>query len=220
MCDAGISATLIATAITTAVSMYAQHESQQTQERAARNAAQYNADVAANEAVVQQELARNEMAKGIADRERQQRDAARKMGSMRAGFGASGFTMDSGSALSMLSESAEEHQYDSQVIMSNATQNAWQHQVAANNALNNQGFAEYQKANAGSGRTASMLNMGATVLGGIGQSIGQYNSWNQTNRPGSLSSVGSYSPQMEHEYDMADNLYGVKTGNRYKFGKR
>lgn len=53
--------------------------------------------VAENEAAAQEQLARNEMSKGIADRERQQRAAARQMGEMRANMGASGFEMDTGS---------------------------------------------------------------------------------------------------------------------------
>jgi len=40
------------------------------------------------------------------------------------------------SNLSLLAESAGEHQYDSAVITSNAEETAWQHQVAAINATN------------------------------------------------------------------------------------
>ena len=183
MCDATSIVSGVVAVIGAATTAYAQHESQKTQERAQRNAAEHNAQVAANEAAVQEQLARNEMAKGIADRERQQRNAARAMGSMRAAFGASGFTMDSGSSLSLLSESAEEHQYDAQVIMSNASQAAWQHQVGANTADNNRNFALYQKDNASSGRGAAALGMGATIIGGIGQGIGAYNQWSQARTP-------------------------------------
>lgn len=49
----------------------------------------------------------SEIPKSISDRSRQQRDAVRKMGAIRASMGASGFTMDSDSNLSILAENAE-----------------------------------------------------------------------------------------------------------------
>ena len=181
MCEPATIAIAV-TAISTAVSMYAQNEAQRAQEKSARAAAEYNAQVAENEAATQQQLAKNEISKGIADRERQQRQAARAMGQMRADMGASGFEMDSGSNLSLLMESAGEHQYDSAVITSNAEQAAWQHQVSALNATNQGNLANWQKANASSGRGATNLAMAGTLLGGIGSGIGTYNQWQQTQK--------------------------------------
>lgn len=175
--------TLAVTAIATAASMYAQYQGQKTQEKSAKAAAEYNAQVAENEAAAQEQLARNEMSKGIADRERQQRAAARQMGEMRANMGASGFEMDTGSMSSLLAESAEEHQYDSNVIMQNAAQAAWQHMVGVTAADNNKSFANWQESNADSGRTGSYLGMGGTILGGISSGIGAYNSLSQTAKP-------------------------------------
>lgn len=182
MCDGGVTAMIAVTAISTAVSMYVQNQARKSQEKSAKAAAQYNAQVAENEAATQQELAKNEMSKGIADRERQQRQAARAMGEMRANMGASGFEMDSGSNISLLAESAGEHQYDSAVITSNAEQAAWQHQVAALNATNQKSLYDWQYANASSGRGATNLAMTGTLLGGIGSSIGTYNQWQQTQK--------------------------------------
>lgn len=182
MCEPATIAMVAVTAISTAVSMYAQNQAQKSQERSAKAAAEYNAQVAENEAATQQQLAQNEIAKGVADRERQQRQAARAMGEMRADMGASGFEMDSGSNLSLLAESAAEHQYDSAVIASNAEQAAWQHQVAALNATNQGNLADWQYSNASSGRTAAGLGMAGTLLGGIGQGIGVYNDWSKTQK--------------------------------------
>jgi hypothetical protein len=176
-------ASIIVTVATTAVSMYAQQQQQEQQAKAQKAQAAYNAQIAANEQATQEQLARNEISKGIADRERQQRDAARKMGEMRAQMGASGFEMDSGSNLSLLAESAQEHQYDSNVIMSNANQAAWQHLVAANSAQNQQGFYNWQGSNANSGQLGTTLAMTGTLLGGIGQGIGTYNEYRKNNQP-------------------------------------
>jgi len=173
MMGVGIAAGLLSTG----VQMMAQSQAQQAQQKSAEAAAQYNAQVAENEAATQRELAKNEISKGIADRDRQQRQAARAMGEMRADMGASGFEMDSGSNLSLLAESAGEHQYDSAVITSNAEQAAWQHQVAAINATNQGSLYNWQAANADSGKQAAQLGMFGTLLGGIGTGIGQYNSY-------------------------------------------
>lgn len=175
-------------AISTGIGMVAQNQQAQQQASAQKAAAEYNAQVAANEAATQQELARNEIAKGIDDRERQQRQAARAMGEMRANMGASGFEMDSGSSASLLAESAQEHQYDSQVIMSNANQAAWQHLVSAGSAQNQQNWANWEGSNANSGRGAANLAMAGTLLGGIGTGIGQYNAYAQNKASGNKGS--------------------------------
>ncbi|MDE5879033.1 MAG: hypothetical protein K2G99_03260 [Desulfovibrio sp.] len=187
MCEAATALTVAGmaiSAVTTGISMAAQNEQAQQQAKAQQAAAEYNAQVAANEAATQQELARNEIAKGIDDRERQQRQAARAMGEMRANMGASGFEMDSGSSASLLAESAQEHQYDSQVIMSNANQAAWQHMVAAGSADNQKSWANWEGSNANSGRGAANLAMAGTLLGGIGTGIGQYNAYAQNKASG------------------------------------
>lgn len=195
MCEAAtITAvtTIATTALSTAVGMYAQHEQQKTQEKAATQAAEYNAQVAENEKAQQMQLAQNELAKGAADRSRQQRDAARQLGAMRSDLAASGFEMDSGSALSLLGESAQEAQHDSNIISRNADMAAWQHQVGAVNAGNDGAFARYQKSQAKSGRGASMLAMGGTLLGGIGRGLGQYNSYSQTKTAGDGNDAGIF----------------------------
>lgn len=177
MCDVAtaVAAVSIGSGLLGAVGQYEQ--GRQTA-KATRASAEYNAQVAANEAATQRQLAQNEIAKGQAEKSQQQRAALRAMGSMRAGMGASGFEMDTGSNLSLLAESAAEHQYDSSVIESNAAQAAWQHQVAATNALNNQSFANWQASNANSGMLGTWLGMGGSLLGGIGTGIYQYNMLN------------------------------------------
>jgi hypothetical protein len=163
------------------MSVYAQNQQQKIARQSAEASAEYNAQVAANEQATQEQLARNELSKGAADRERQQRAAARAMGEMRANMGAGGFELDSGSNLSLLAESAAEHQHDSNIIEQNASMAAWQHQAGRASAMNDQAFARYQYANAGSNSGATNLAMAGTLLGGIAKGIGQYNAWNAEN---------------------------------------
>ncbi|MDL2267175.1 hypothetical protein LJC46_04210 [Desulfovibrio sp. OttesenSCG-928-G15] len=176
----------------TALSMAGQYQQQRTQEKSAKAAAEYNAQVAENEAATQKQLAQNEIQKGVADKERQQRQAARQMGEMRANMGASGFQMDTGSMASLLEESATEHQYDSNIIRQNSEQAAWQHMVGVTGANNNRAFAQYQGDNADSGKLGTYLGMGGTLLGGIAGGMGKYNAWQSTKAPekkGIISSV-------------------------------
>lgn len=170
--------------ISTAVSMYSQHEQQKSQEKAAKASAEYNAEVAAQEAATQRQLAQNELGKGIAERNRHARAAAQRQGELASMFGASGFAMDSGSTVGMLGDSMEEEQYDANIITQNANMAAWQHEAAATTADNQKSMFDYQYANAGSGRGASMLGMIGTGLGGIAQGMGQYNDYLKTQTPG------------------------------------
>jgi hypothetical protein len=176
MCEPTTILLIGTTVLSTGLSMYGQYQAGKAQEASAKAAAQYNAQVAENEAATRQQLAQNEIAKGVADRERQQRQAARAMGEMRAGMGASGFEMDSGTNLSLLAESAAEHQHDSNIINQNAAMAAWQQQVQGTSALNDQNYYNWQKANSGTG-TATGLAMAGSLLSGIGTGLGQYNDW-------------------------------------------
>jgi hypothetical protein len=163
--------------------MYSQKTAADQQEKAAKEAAAYNAQIAENQQAVQEGLARSEMQKGINDKERQQRKAAQAMSDMRAQMGASGFEIDSGTNLSLLAESAQEHQYDSQVILNNAQQAAWAHQVGATSAENNKNFALYQGEQAGNNGLSTGLNMAGTLLGGIASGIGNVSALNKYTTP-------------------------------------
>lgn len=181
----GATAAVAVTALSKVMGMFSQHALQRAQEKSARAAAEYNAQVAENEAATKRQLAQNEISKGIADRERQQRAAARAMGEMRANMGASGFEMDTGSMVSLLDESATEHQYDSNIIRQNSEQASWQHMVGVTAANNNRAFAQYQAANASSGRLGSYLGMGGTLLGAAGSGLSDYNKWKSSKTPAS-----------------------------------
>lgn len=176
MCSVAIAVT----ALSTVVSMVGQYTQTRQQTAAQEAQAKYNAQIAAQEAATQQQLAQNEIAKGSAERNRLIRSGVRKMGETRSQLGASGFEMDSGSPLSLLAESAEEIQYDANIVSQNAAMSAWEHQVGATRAVNDQNWANYQKSQAGGSRTAQWLGLGGSLLGGIGSGLNQYNQLGQT----------------------------------------
>ena len=157
----------------TVFSMASQYVSYRQESKAQQAAANYNAQIAANEKEVQQKLAQNELARGAAERERVIRAGARHQGEMRSMLGASGFEMDSGSGLSLLGESAEEIQYDANIVSQNAAMAAWQHEAGAVKAGNEQNWQLYQGQQSKGSRTAQWLGMGGSLLGGIGKGISQ-----------------------------------------------
>ena len=155
----------------------------QQQTRSAQASADYNSQIAADQARTAQALAQNELAKGEADRTRFLRNATREQGDLRSLLGGSGFEMDTGSSLALLGESAQEWQYDANIGSQNAAMAAWQHKANANAALNEQGFYNYQMNNSRGSALAQGLGMTGSLLGGLGQAMPQYN--NLYKNPGS-----------------------------------
>ena len=166
------------TAISTAMSMAAQAQQQRQQQNAMNAQAKAQAQALENEKALKHELAQGELAKGEAERTRQQRAAMRLHGEAVAGMGASGLTLDSGSNLSLLGESMEEAQYDSNIITENANRAAWQHQVGITNLENQQSMLSARAKNANTG--TDWLGMGGTLLGGIGAGMNQWNAYRKT----------------------------------------
>ena len=184
MCEPMTAVTLAVTAISTAVGMFAQHQQGKQQQSAMNAQAEYNAQAAANEQATREQLAQNEVAKGIAEENRMARAFARQQGEMESMFGASGFSFDSGSMLNILAESAEEGQSDLNISRHNTAMAAWQHQVGATAAANDQQMALYQKKQAKSGQAATWIGMGGSLLSGIGTGLGQWNSYQNTQSKG------------------------------------
>lgn len=155
----------------TALGLLGQYQQGKAQASAARVTAEYNAQMAANEANTQRQLAQNAIAEGAAERSQQQRQALRRMGQARAEAGASGLSMDSGSKLSILADKAEDEQYQAQQISQQSAQKAWQYQVAANTASSRQNAALAQGDSVS--MNGSWLGMGQSLLSGINRSYGQ-----------------------------------------------
>lgn len=166
----------------TLVGGVAQYQQGKAQAQAAQQAANYNAQVAANEAETQRNLAMAELQQGAEERNRVIRAGLAKQGEMAGAMGASGFTLDSGTNLSLLGQSAEEVQQDASIVSQNANMNAWQRLVGATRAENEGAFAEYQGKLAAA-NSGSKLGLVGTVLGGIGQGLTGYYNIKQTKLP-------------------------------------
>ena len=175
MCDGGLTATLAMTALSTAMSMTAQVQQQRQQQNAMNAQANAQAQALENEKALKHELAQGELAKGAAERARQQREAMRRQGEAAARMGASGLTLDSGSNLSMLGENMEEAQHDSNIITENANRAAWEREVDISNLGNQQAMLSARTKNASTG--TDWLGLGGTLLGGITSGMKQWNDY-------------------------------------------
>ena len=173
---------LVGSLASTVVGGIAQQQQSKSQAQAAQQAANYNAQVAANEAETQRNLAMAEMQKGSEERNRVMRAGLANQGEMASAMGASGFTMDSGTNLSLLGQSAEEIQQDASIVSQNANMSAWQRLVGATRAENEGAFATYQGKLAANS-SGSKLGLVGTILGGIGQGLSGLSSYQRTATP-------------------------------------
>jgi len=173
MCDLSI-AGLAATLASTVVGGLAQYQQGQAQAAAARQAAEYNARAAEGEAETRRNLARAEIEKGAAERDRVLRAGLAKQGELANGLGASGFTLDQGTNLSLLGRSAEEIQEEASLAGQDAALKAWNHLAGAARTGNEGALARYQGQGA-AGQSGSKL--AGTILGSLGQGLAYNNKW-------------------------------------------
>jgi hypothetical protein len=170
MCDLSI-AGLAATLASTVVGGIVQYQEAQAQAAAARQVAEYKAQVAEGEAETRRNLARAEIEKGAAERDRIIRAGLAKQGEIAGGLGASGFTLDQGTNLSLLGQSAEEIQQDVSLAGHNAALKAWNHLAGAAKA-GNEGARARLQGQADQGTANSKL--AGTILGTLGQGLTGY----------------------------------------------
>jgi hypothetical protein len=182
MCDFGISL-MVASLAATALSTVSQVRQQKAQAQAAQKAADYNSQVAANEAATRQQLAQLEIEKAAEQRDRVNRAGLAHQGELRAAMGGSGFTLDSGTNLSLLGQSAEEIGQDMSKVSQEGATAAWQH-LAAITGLNNQAaYGQWEAANA---KSQSKMAQTGTILGGLASGLsatytyGQDQGWFKT----------------------------------------
>lgn len=148
----------------TAAQTYAGVQQQKAQAKAAQAAADYNSQAAANEAATRQQLAQREMEAAAEQRDRVARAGLAHQGEMKSKMGASGFTLDQGTNLSLLGQSAAEVQQDADKVRQQGQMAAWQH-LAAITGLNNQSaYGQWEAANT---KAQSKLAQTGTILGGV-----------------------------------------------------
>ena len=129
----------------------------QSQQAAAQRASlDYQRQVAENNARTSELLAEDARERGQQAEEDQRRETARLLGRQRAVLGATGITIDSGSALATLGDTAALGELDALQIRDNAAREAWQFEVQASNDQTQAGLFDLQSSNV-QGMTAAPL---------------------------------------------------------------
>ena len=136
-----------------------------SQARAESRAAQHNAQVAAQNQKFAKERAKDAKLRGDLEEKQHRLEVAKILGEQRAGFGAGGVTVGSGSPLDVQGDTAALGELDALTIRRNADSERFEHDTAAYNFGSQSRAATATARNA---RTAGWLRAGNTVLGGVG----------------------------------------------------
>ena len=165
MCDPMVGVGLMAAG--TLMGAYGQVQAGNT----ASAAASYNAKLAEEEARHAEVRAKDAEARGATEEQRQRTMAAAFMGEQTTAFAANGVTLDSGSPLQILADTAEEAELDARTIRHNASMEAWGYRNQANSALAQASMSRWEGKQA---KKNSYLSAGTSLLTGLGAAGMQY----------------------------------------------
>lgn len=158
MCDL-VSAMIAATVGSTAMSMLGSYQQGQAQS----DYYEYQSQVAADNAVLAQQYADNALATGDAAEQETRRATAALAGQQRAGYGASGVLVDSGSSANVTADTAMLGELDAQTVKNDAQWTAYGYMVQGVNYENSSALYASSAANA---ETASYTSMATSLLSG------------------------------------------------------
>lgn len=136
-----------------------------SQGQAASNAANYNAQVARNNAIIQQQNAEIARQQGEAEAAKQRRLSRLKLGQTRAAYGAAGVTIE-GSPFDILDQEATDLILKEKEILYNAGLAERRYNIAANAEIGNVGL---ETARGASALSAGYTSAAGTLLSGAGK---------------------------------------------------
>lgn len=178
MCEPAIITSIALTAVSTAVGMAGQAAQTDQANSAAAAQAEYQQSQLDQQKALAEQQAQDSIARGIEEKNQLYRDLSRGMGEQRSMLAASGFEMDSGSALEQLTQQAAEGQHKANLITQNAGREAYNYQVGAVNAANEKSLvASTAKNTIAKNTSAAAWGMGTSLLGGMGTALNQYKEW-------------------------------------------
>lgn len=129
---------------------------------AQKQAGDFQAAIAKRNADAEEKAAQDAQARGLNEGVAQALKGGQARGAIRAGFGASGVELTSGSPLDVLSDAAMFNELDKQTIKANAEREAYSHRVGAGNYLAQAGADKATGRNAAIG---TVLTTGSQVAG-------------------------------------------------------
>lgn len=138
---------------------------QMKQGKAASQAAQYNATVAANNANISRQNAINAGHEGEIAAAQAQQETRAKVGAIKADQGASGVDLNSGSSIDVRSSAAQTGQLNAITLRSNAARKAYGYQLEASGQ---DAQSQLDLSTAKNEKSAGLLNASTTLLSGVG----------------------------------------------------
>lgn len=159
MCEAVTAGALVASVLVSAYGAYSQGQ-------AASAAASAQAQQAENNARVAEQQAQDAGQRGAIAEQNQRRQTQQMLGQQRAGFGASGLDMASGSSLDVLGDTAMMGEWDALSVRNNYEREAWGYRVQAQNFTNSAAVASSTASNSA---TAGWIGAGSSLLSGAAQ---------------------------------------------------
>lgn len=137
-------------------------------------AANYNAQVSANNAAIANKNAEYAGAEGEAAVQQQQLKTRAEVGAIKANQAAAGVDVNQGSPVDVRSSAAELGELNAITVRSNAARQAYGYQTEAASDL---GQAALDKSQASNDKSAGYINAGTTLLGGASKVNDSYNSF-------------------------------------------
>ena len=162
------------TVISAGTAAYGAYSQGQAQEASAK----YNAQVAANNAVIAQQQAVRAAQAGEAQAEVTQQKTRAKLGGIVTSEAAGNIDVNSGSSLDVQSSAKQLGELDALTVRSNAAQTAYGYetQSAADTAQ-----SQLDKSQASNSATAGDIGAGGSILGGVSSAASNYNNYQLQN---------------------------------------
>jgi hypothetical protein len=161
-------------------------------------AANYQAAVARNNAIIQQQNAAQAVATGRAQAQQQDLANAARLGALAAAQGASGIDIGSGTFRDVTGSAAQLGRLDTQNVMQRALQQARGYNVAAASETAQAGLEQMQ---AGQAQRAGVVGAGTSLLGGATSFADKWLRFQTTGVPGfgggtaeGMPALGGYTP--------------------------
>jgi hypothetical protein len=145
-------------AVTAGVTAYGASQQADAQKKAAN----YQAQVEANNAKIAAWQRSDAIQRGEQDAQRSMRERSAMIGKQRAALAANGVDLNQGSALDLLASTEFLGQEEVNTIQSNAAREAWGYQIQGANYSNNSSFEQWKARNASPGKAGAMA--GASSL--------------------------------------------------------
>lgn len=138
--------------------------------RAANQAAQYNAEMMKRNQEVANMQAANAIERGNLEEKQFRLNLSKQKGEMRAGYGASGAVVDSGSALDNLTDTVEYGELDALTIRHNAQMEAWGYRQQAANYYGQSELFRSSKKSVGLATTTTLLTGASQMMQSLAKS--------------------------------------------------